>query len=346
MRRVSALKWLGLQLAVAGVTKREISRFLGVNVKTVDTWLRPELAEKQKEACRESHAKHRERRRAEQKQWRERNKEHLRLKNKKYHEENKKQINLASSRWRESNLAQLRENSRKFYSGEKIHSSLTAEDCLHIRSLYEAGVRTCDLCAQYGVGPKAVVGAVRHAGGAIRPKTRSLGLSDNLSGFLDGLSCRSDRQRIILYLNSTAMPGIYKLGITSEGWKARASKNKCGGKIYTSLINSWELPSRFHGWCIEQCWAALKKPLNLGELADLNGHTELRAGCESELAEMVDAWVTSACLLPDGAESRRRAAMLVLASTKRRSAIHKKVEAALSSANWECRLFPPAAALK
>jgi hypothetical protein len=335
------LKWLGLQLAATGVTKREISRFLGVNVKTVDRWLRPELAEKQKEASRASHAKHKEKRKAGQKRWREKNKEHLKLKNKKYHEENKKQIKLASSRWRESNLAQLRENSRKFYSGEKIHSSLTAEDCLRIRSLYEAGVRTCDLCAQYGVGPKAIIGAIRHVGGSIKSKARSLGLSDNLSGFLDGLHCRDDRQKVILYLNSTAMPGAHKLGITSETWKKRASKNGCDGKIYASLIKTWELPSRFHGWCIEQCWAALRKPSSLGELAALNGHTELRVGCESELAEMVDAWVTSACLLPDGVESRRRAAMLVLASVKRRSAIYKKVEAALLSANWECRLFPP-----
>lgn len=335
------MKWLGFQLAAAGASKLEISRFLGVNGKTVDVWLRPELAEKQKEALRAGHEKHKEKRKAAQKRWREQNKEHLRLKNKKYQEENKNQIKTTSSVWRQNNLDQLRENSRKFYSGEKIHSSFTAEDCLQIRSLYEAGARTCDLCDQYGVGPKAIVGAVRHAGGVIRPKARSLGLSDNLSGFLDDLCCRDDRQKIILYFNSTAMPGVYKLGITSEGWKARASKNGCGGKIYTSLIKSWELPSRFHGWCIEQCWAALRKPSDLGELVSLNGHTELRAGCELELLELVDAWIALSCLSPDGAESRRRAAMLVLASTKPRSAIHKKVEAALLSPGWECRLFPP-----
>lgn len=344
VRKVSALKWLGLQLAAAGASKLEISRFLGVNRKTVDIWLRPELAEKQKEALRISHQKHKEKRKVAQKQWREQNREHLRLKNKKYQEKNKKSIKSVSSQWRENNRQQLRENSCKFYSGEKIHSSLTAEDCLRIRSSYEAGVRTCDLCAQYGVGPKAIVGAVRYAGGSIQSKARSLGLRDNLSGFLDGLRCRNDKQKVILYFNSTAMTGVFKLGITSETWKMRASKNGCNEKIYTSLIKSWDLPSRFHGWCIEQCWAALRKPSDLGELAVLNGHTELREGCEIELLELVDAWVTSGCLLPDCAENRRRAAMLVIASTKSRSAIHKKVEAVLLSADWGAKLFPPAKA--
>lgn len=341
MRSVSGLKWLGFQLAAAGANKSEIARFLGVSRKTVDAWLRPELAKRAKQVQRASHQRHLQERKEKQKQWRNQNKQHLRRKNKKYHEENKNLVKAVSAQWREKNREKLRKNSQKFYSGEKIHSSLSERDCLDIKLQYEAGVRTCDLCVSYGVGPKAIIGAVRHAGGVIRPKTRSLGLADSLSGFLDGLVCRDDKNQAILYFNSTSVEGVYKLGITCESWGARASKNRCNGKIYASLIKTWQLPSRFHGWCIEQCWAALSKPEDLGELAGLNGHTELRAGVESELLELVDSWVASACLPFDSPESRKRAAMLVMATAKPRSAIYRKVKAALSAPDWDQRLLPP-----
>lgn len=340
MRRVSGLKWLGFQLAAAGVSKLAIAKFLGVNRKTVDGWLSPSAADARRKYMRERYHSDKEKYKAQQREWREANKDYVKSKNRKNYYKNKDKYAESSARWREKNRDVLRANSRAFYSGEKIHSSLTELDCQDIRRLYENGVRTSDLCSHYSVGPKAIIAAVRRAGGSVKPKTRSLALADSLSGFLSGKDCRKDDEPVLLYLNSTCVDGVYKLGITRESWSTRASKNKCDGKVYRNLVKSWRLPSRFHGWCIEECWSTLKKPSSMTEFAGLNGRTELREGTESELVELVDSWVEFACGGADSVESRRKIALLVLAMARRRSGIRRRLNEVLSSGDWAMRLYP------
>lgn len=340
MRKVSGLRWLGLQLAAAGASKLAIAKFLGVNRKTVDGWLSPSTADARRKYMRERYHSDKEKHKKQQKEWREKNKDYMKSKNMKNYRKNKDKYAATSARWRARNRDEIRAKSRAFYSGEKIHSSLTEADCQDIRRLYEQGVRTSDLCSCYSVGPKAIVSAVRRAGGSIRPKARSLDLADSLSGFLDGKACRKDNETVLLYLNSTCVDGVYKLGITREDWRTRALKNGCNGRIYKNLIKSWKLPSRFHGWCIEECWSTLSKPSNMEQFARLNGRTELREGVESELVGLVDSWVESACRIGDSVEGRKKAALLVSATVKRRSAIRRRLDDALSSEDWKMRLHP------
>lgn len=340
MKKVSGLKWLGLQLAAAGASKLAIAKSLGVNRKTVDEWLSPAAGDSRRKYMRARYNSDKQKHRAQQKKWREANKDYIKLKNAKNYNKNRDKYAVTSARWRERNRESLRASARAFYSGEKVHSSLTQSDCRNIRALYEQGVRTYDLCCQYSVGQKAIVGAIRSVGGYIKPKASGLGLADSLSGFLDGKACRKDDEPVLLYLNSTCVNGIYKLGITRESWTSRASKNGCDGKVYKDLIKSWNLPSRFHGWCIEECWSALSKPSKMEQFAGLNGRTELREGVESEFTELVEAWVECACRGGDSIESRRRAALLASVVAKPGSAVCRRINNALCSEDWRMRLYP------
>ena len=313
-KSIEPLHWLIYQLASAGVSKKSIAQFLSINVKSVDLTLNPAKRKDTQELARRSHQKNRTSRLEKQKQYREKNLEREKARVRKYHAENAALVKAAAFSWRESNRARLREQARKYYSGKVLHSALSDRDAAEIRVLYENGVATQQIASRYGVGVKAVTGAVRYAGGAIGSKTRKIALSDTLLGFCSGKPCRAHDESVSFYINTTCIDGLLKAGITKEGWSSRAAKNRCKGRIYKELLKTWHLPSRFHGWCIETCWASLRRPstAQLEGLERLPGWSEVRAGDSLELQGIVDSWCSPFSLETDSLESRYRCICLAL----------------------------------
>lgn len=325
-RDISALRWLVYQLAAAGAPKTKIAAHLGINRNTVSLWLNPSRLELNRQRQRESHQRHLEERKRKQKEYRDKNVEAFRAKNRKYHKENRETVAAAAKNWRDRNRDKLREQSKTYYTGERLHSQITPEMAREIKALYESGESTLQIAPRYGVGPKAIAGAVRWAGGQIRPKTAQGPLGDSLLSFLRGDLTRDPSRPVIFYVNSTSVQGAYKAGITNEQWDVRALKNKCNGVVYGTLLASWQFPSRFHGWCIETCWHLLPRPESMQPFEGLNGRTEVRTGSERELLEMVAGWCEPFAGEEDSLESRIQCASMAALHQPERSVLARRIQ--------------------
>jgi DNA-binding CsgD family transcriptional regulator len=326
MRRdISGFRWLVYQLAAAGAPKIKIAAHLGIARNTVDLWLDSSRLKLDRQSQRESHQKHLEERKRKQKEYRDQNVEAFRARSRKYHRENKETVAIAAKNWRDRNRSKLREQSKTYYTGERLHSQITPDTAREIKALYESGASTLQIASKYGVGPKAVAGAVRWAGGEIRPKTAQGPLGDSLLSFLRGDATRDSSRPVIFYVNATAVPGAYKAGITNESWKTRALKNKCNGFVYGTLLGSWQLPSRFHGWCVEACWHLLPTPDSMNCFEGLNGRTEVRAGDETALLAMVSEWCQPFVGEKDSFESRVQCACMAALHQPKRSVLARQL---------------------
>lgn len=324
----ASLSWLVFQLAAAGIPKFRIADHLGLNRKTVDIWLKPSLAEKAREASRRSHRNNLQARKQKQREYRAANVEAIKAKNRTYQQNNKDRLRVLAQNWRELNRETLKQQAKTYYNGDKLHSFIDPATAIILRCLYEQGESASALSAHLGVGNKAVLGAVRWAGGTVRSKTVQSPLGDSLSSYVCGHATRRHDTPVIFYLNATSVAGAYKGGITCESWQNRAAKNRCGHVVYGPLIGTWRLPSRFHGWCVEACWLQQKKvsPKVADVFKELAGRTEIRAGDPVELAARVDGWCRPFDGADDTLQSRLECAAMALAHQPQRSALARRLK--------------------
>lgn len=316
------------QLAFAGIPKRHIADHLGLNRKTVDIWLKPSLAEKARKASRLSHKNNVQARKQRQREYRASNAEAIRAKNRTYQQNNKDRLRVLAHNWRELNRETLRQQARTYYNGDKLHRLIDPAAAIILRCLYEQGESASALAARLNVGNKAVLGAVRWAGGTVRSKTVHSPLGDSLNSYLCGHATRRHDTPVIFYLNATSVAGAYKGGITCGSWRDRAVKNKCNHIVYGPLIGTWRLPSRFHGWCVEACWLQQKKVSTevAAVFKGLAGRTEIRAGDPAELAARVDGWCRPFDGADDTLQSRLECAAIALAHQPQRSALARRLK--------------------